>query len=87
MNNIDELKELVKKAQSFKIQIKVIANSKVNSIDFCEDYIKIKTTHRAIEGRANKSVIEYLSKLLAVPKSKIKITFGEKSSLKILQFF
>ena len=83
--NIDELIELIKKNDGYKFKIKVVANSKVNLIDFCDEYIKIKITARAVEGKANKAIIEYLSEILGVAKSKINIVNGEKSSIKTIQ--
>ena len=83
--NINELIELIKNNDGYKFKIKVVANSKVNLIDFCEEFIKIKITARAVEGKANKAIIEYLSDILDVPKSRIVILNGEKSSIKTLQ--
>jgi len=83
--NIDELKELIKKNDGYKFTIKVVANSKINLIDFGEVYIKIKIMARAVEGKANKAIIEYLSDILNYPKSKISIVNGEKSSIKTIQ--
>lgn len=85
--NLDELIEFVKKGETFKIQIKVIANAKVNNIDFCGNFIKIKTTQRAVEGKANKAIIEFLSEILKVPKTKIVLVLGEKSSIKTIKIF
>ncbi|MBQ8635243.1 DUF167 domain-containing protein [bacterium] len=87
INNIEELISLIKKNDGFKFKIKVVANSKVNLIDFCEEYIKIKITARAVEGKANKAIIEYLSEILSCAKSKISIVNGEKSSIKTIQVF
>ena len=83
--NIDELRTLIKNNDGYKFKIKVVANSKVNLIDFGEEYIKIKIMARAVEGKANKAIIEYLSNVLKVPKSKITIVNGEKSSIKTIQ--
>ncbi len=87
IKNIDELIELIKNNDGYKFSIKVVANSKVNLIDFCDEYIKIKITARAVEGKANKAIIEFLSSQLSIPKSKIVIAHGEKSSLKTIQVF
>ena len=87
IKNIDELTELIKNNDGYKFSIKVVANSKVNLIDFCDEYIKIKITARAVEGKANKAIIEFLSDQLSIPKSKITIVHGEKSSLKTIQIF
>ena len=83
--NIDELKELIKNNDGYKFKIKVVANSKVNLIDFCDEYIKVKIMARAVEGKANKAIIEYLSEIFKVSKSKIIIASGEKSSIKTIQ--
>jgi uncharacterized protein (TIGR00251 family) len=83
--NIDELRTLIKNNDGYKFKIKVVANSKVNLIDFGEEYIKIKIMARAVEGKANKAIIEYLSNVLKVSKSRITIVNGEKSSIKTIQ--
>ena len=83
--NIDELRELILKNDGYKFRIKVVANSKVNLIDFADEYIKVKIMARAVEGKANKAIIEYLSDVLKFPKSKITIINGEKSSIKTIQ--
>ena len=85
IKSVDELKEKIKETQSFKFKIKVVANSKNNSVDFEEEFIKIKIKERAIEGKANKAIIEFLSDTLRHPKSKIKILNGEKSAIKTIQ--
>ncbi len=87
IKSIDELKELIKKRETFKINVKVIANSKINLLDFSNDLIKIKITQRAIEGKANKAIIEFLSKTLNVSKSNIEIVLGEKTNSKVIKFF
>ena len=84
IKNIDELINLIKSNDGYKFKIKVVANSKINLIDFCDEYIKIKITARAVEGKANKAIIEFLSDKLSVPKSKISIANGEKSSIKTI---
>ena len=83
--NIDELINLIKNNDTYKFKIKVVANSKINLIDFCEEYIKVKVMARAVDGKANKAIIEYLSEVLSVSKSKISIVNGEKSSIKTIQ--
>jgi len=83
--NLDELIKLNKNNDKFKFKIKVVANSKNDSIEFCEEFIKLKIKQPAIEGKANKAIIEYLSKILPYSKSKIVILNGEKSSIKTIQ--
>ena len=83
--SIEELIEKVNNDGVFRFKIKVVANSKINTIEFCEEYIKIKIMARAVEGKANKAIVEFLSKILNVSKSKISIVNGEKSSIKLME--
>lgn len=86
MNEIvQNLKEKLKNG-TLKLKVKVIANAKKNSIEpYDEEMIKIKINKIAVDGKANKAIVEYLSELLEVPKSNISIIKGEKTSLKDLQ--
>ncbi len=87
--DINELKELINNSkEGYKLKIKVSANSKKNSFEFLDDdsynVLKIKINKPAVDGKANKAVIEYLSDILNLPKSNIAILNGEKSSQKCL---
>ena len=82
--NILELNNELVKSGLVKFQIKVSANSKINKLDFEDEIIKLKIAAPKIEGKANKAIIEFFSKELKVPKSKIKILLGEKSSYKTI---
>ncbi len=85
--NINEFLDLIKNSPiPIKLQIKVCANSKKNSIEFFKEFIKLKIAKPAIEGKANKEIIKYLSDILNLPKNNIKILNGEKSSVKMLLF-
>ena len=85
--NLDEFLNLIKNSQDkIKLQIKVSANSKKNSIEFFDDFIKLKISKPAVDGKANKEIIKYLSEILNLPKNNIQILNGEKSSLKMLLF-
>jgi hypothetical protein len=66
----------------FKIfRIKVLPGSSINKIvEQGQDYIKIKLTAPAHEGKANKTLIKFLSEHFKVGKNKINIISGEKSS-------
>ena len=69
-----------------KIKVKVKPNAKkeeIKKID--EDYYEIRVTVVPEKGKANKKVIEILSKYLKVPKSKIKLVKGEKSKEKTFE--
>ena len=86
-SNIDEFRKSVSEGLVQKFKIKAIPSSKFENIEFCNDYIKIKIKEKAIEGRANKAIVELLSDVLKIPKTKIKIVSGEKSSIKTIQLF
>ncbi len=85
IRNIDELIKLINADKSIKFKIKAIPGSKVNSIEFLDEFIKIKIKQRALEGKANKAIIEYLSEILNIPKSKISILSGLTSGLKTIE--
>ncbi|MCX6743240.1 MAG: DUF167 domain-containing protein [Candidatus Parcubacteria bacterium] len=62
------------------IKVKVIPNSKLNKIvEQKDDFYKIKLTAPAHEGKANKALLNFLSRELKVAKSKITIIKGNKS--------
>lgn len=63
--------------------IKVIPNSKINKIiEQTDNFLKIKLTSPAHEGKANQALINFLSKHFKIAKNKIKIISGEKSKEK-----
>lgn len=66
------------------IRIKVIPNSSKNELVVTDDGLKLKITAQPIENKANKSVIEFISKKLKTAKSNIKIIKGELSKEKTL---
>ncbi|WP_457640978.1 DUF167 domain-containing protein [Persephonella sp.] len=69
-----------------QIKVKVKPNSKKNEIKEIEkNYYEIRVTVIPEKGKANKKVIELLSKYLKVPKSKIKLIRGETSREKVFE--
>ena len=84
MQNIDEL-QIIKTANGVAFKVKVIPNSSVSKImEVTEEFVKIKLNSPPIEGRANKEVINLLSKVLDIPKTSIELVSGDKSKLKTL---
>ncbi|HAX61271.1 MAG TPA: hypothetical protein DCX95_01750 [Elusimicrobia bacterium] len=67
------------------LQIKVIPNAKKNDIKFENDKYKVYVTAPAVDGKANKKLIEFLAQHFNVKKSRIFIKRGQKSRLKIVQ--
>lgn len=68
------------------LHIKISPNSKTNEIILEENFAKIKITAQPIEGKANKALIEFLSKNFKIPKTSIEILKGETSKEKTLLF-
>ena len=66
------------------IKIKIVPNSSKNDIILEEEFIKIKVTAQPIENRANKALLEFLSKRFKVPKTSIEILKGDTSKEKTL---
>ncbi len=61
------------------LQLRISPNASKNEIIKSEDGIKIKITAQPIDGKANKALIEFLSKKFKVPKSYFEIIRGETS--------
>ena len=68
------------------IRVKLVPNSSKNSIIIEEEFIKIKVTAQPIENKANKCLIEFLSKTFKVPKTNIEIVKGDTSKEKTILF-
>lgn len=66
------------------VRLKIIPNSSRNDIIWEENSLKIKITAQPIENKANKALIEFLSKKLKVAKSNIQIIKGELNKEKTL---
>lgn len=64
------------------IKVKIIPNSSKNDIIVEDGIVKIKVTAQPIENKANKALIEILSKKIKIPKSNIKIVKGLTSKEK-----
>ena len=68
------------------INLRILPNSKKCEFVKNEDILKVKITAQPIDGKANKCLIEFLSKTFKVPKSYIKIVKGETSKEKAVLF-
>ena len=70
---------LKKTKEGIIITLRISPNASKNEIIKTEEGIKVKITAQPIDGKANKALIEYLSKLLKIPKSLFEIVKGETS--------
>lgn len=88
----NELSEKIKQIstpckEGFLLRVKIVANSKQNSYEFAdaaEYQLKLKISKPAVDGKANEEIIKYVSEILNLPKNKVSIAKGEKSSYKAL---
>ena len=72
-------------SENLIIKLKISPNASKNEIIKTDEMVKVKVTAQPIENKANKALIEFLSKNFKVPKSSIEIVKGETSKKK--QFF
>ena len=66
------------------LNLKISPNASKNAILKDETGVKVKLTAQPIEGKANKALVEFLSKQLKIPKTSIEILKGETSKDKTL---
>lgn len=73
-------------AENLIIKLKISPNASKNEIIKTDEMVKVKVTAQPIENKANKTLIEFLSKNFKVPKSSIEIVKGETSKEKTILF-
>ena len=62
---------------AIKISVKVSPGARTNSIaDYTDDVLRLKIAAPPVDGKANKELIAYLSKVLGISKSSIDIEKG-----------
>lgn len=68
------------------VRLKIVPNSSKNEIILEDEFIKVKVTAQPIENKANKALVEFLSKQFKIPKSCIEILKGDTSKEKTILF-
>ena len=70
-----------------RLKVRVIPNARKNVVASwaTEDEIRLKIKAPAVDGKANAALIDYLSELTEVPRSKIQLKAGEKARIKIIE--
>jgi len=69
-----------------RIKIYVKPNSGKNSVEgFYNGRIKIKICGPPQDGKANRELLDFISKKTGVPKKNIRIVTGERSNLKEIE--
>lgn len=74
----------MKKEEGLTVSLKISPNASKNEIIKTQDGVKVKITAPPVDGKANKCLIEFLSKTFKIPKSSIEILRGETSKEKTL---
>ena len=68
------------------VKVKITPKSKINKIiNFDNDILKIKIKAIPEKGRANEELIYFLSEILNLSKSNIKILTGPTAKIKLIQ--
>ncbi len=69
-----------------KLAVTVVPRSSKNEIiGYVGEYLKIRLAAPPVDGEANNELIKYLSKLLSVPKTNIRIISGASSRRKLIE--
>ncbi len=78
--------KVTKTNSGIKFSIQVIPKSSKNFMSITEEgSIKLKIVTPPVEGKANETCIKYIAGILRVPKSRVQISSGTKSKLKIIE--
>lgn len=72
------------RGKMINIEVKVTAGAKSNNFKKENGLYYIRIMAKAIDGKANKSIIEFLAEELNLKKKDIEIIRGEKSGKKII---
>jgi uncharacterized protein (TIGR00251 family) len=67
------------------LYLKIKPNQRFNAVELIDGQWTVRVNSPAIEGQANEGLVEYLSEVLLLPKSKIIIRKGATSRLKCLE--
>jgi uncharacterized protein (TIGR00251 family) len=71
---------------SFPVWIQPKASSE-EIVGFVEGALKVRVTQPAIEGKANRALLELLAKKFGVAKSQVEIVAGETSRRKLVKIW
>lgn len=70
-----------------RIEVTVIPNASISAVinDLSDGAMKVKLQVPAMEGKANKALIDLLAKHFSINKKSVKIVLGEKSRTKVVE--
>jgi len=67
------------------LNVKVVPNAKKELLKQESGRVKVYLNAPAVEGKANKALVEFLAKYYKIKKSSISIIRGEKAREKVVQ--
>ena len=73
-----------KKQNEIIFTLRILPNSSKNEIIKADGAIKVKITAPPVDGKANKALLEFLSKTFKIPKTSFSIVKGKTSKDKTL---
>lgn len=87
--HIQQLKQSIKEKGCSYLRIKVIPKGGSTELFgiLDDETWKIRLKAAPEKGKANKELVQYLSKLLDVPKSEISIISGQVDRTKLVRFY
>jgi uncharacterized protein len=68
-----------------KISVRVVPRAKKEKVEKVDGGLKVYMNEPAIEGRANKKLVEILAGYYGIKKYNIKIVLGEKQRDKVIE--
>ena len=68
-----------------RLSVRVVPNAKQDKLVEAEGRVKVYLTAPAVEGKANKALIEFLSEHFNAKRSKIQIIKGKTSRDKVVE--
>ena len=66
------------------LYLKIKPNQRFNAVELDEGQWTVRVTAPAFNGQANEGLIEYLSEILKIPKTRIKLLKGASSRIKCI---
>ncbi len=76
---------ITEKESFILVDIKVIPRSSINKLDINGEELRLKIASPPVDGAANKAIVEFFSKILSIPKSKVFIEKGVSSKNKMIK--
>ena len=76
------MSRFTEKDDSLIMEVYVKTNCKENKLELDEKVFVLHITASPVKGKANKAIIQFLSKFLHIPKNQISIISGSKSKSK-----